>query len=125
MSEDETKILKEESEDSPAIQKAPTTHPMLEAILARVVDLSDAFHAFRDEVNEKFDQVNEKFNQVNGKFDQVNGKFDQVKTKLDTLTVEVREMKRNQRIFHEDLLKLQGANHDLEDRVDDLERKAL
>jgi hypothetical protein len=67
--EDETKVL---SEDDPS--KAPTTHMMIETVLARM-----------------------------------NAGFAEVKQRLTAIEMELKEMKRNQRVFHETMLRVRGA----------------
>jgi hypothetical protein len=97
MSEDTTNILSNEE------SKAPATNPMLEAILAKVNDLVT--------------RVDEGFAQVDSRFAEVNAR-------IDGLTTEMKEVKRNQRVFNDQLLNLQGSQREIEDRLDDHERKA-
>jgi hypothetical protein len=92
MSKDLTEILgNEEPTVELEIPKVPDTKPMLEMILARM--------------NEGFTEMREGFAVVN--------------SRLDTVEKDIKEIKRNQRVFNNQLLAIEGRLTDLED-----ERKA-
>ncbi|MBI3652982.1 MAG: hypothetical protein HY231_18305 [Acidobacteria bacterium] len=97
MSEDQTQIIgNDEPPSDLEAQKAATTNPMLEAILARVNRLA-----------EKIDEG----------FATVNQRLDRIETRLDALEHDTRETRRNQRV-------IQRQQLDLEDRIEDIERQA-
>ena len=90
MSNDETKVLPEGQD------KAPTTKPMLEAILAKVDD----------------------------GFATMNARFDKVETRFDKVEKELRAIKRDQRTVYDQFLDLKGLHRELDERVAKLEDKA-
>jgi hypothetical protein len=97
MGEDKTKILGDEGPTEELVaQKAATTNPMLEAILARM--------------NEGFAELDTKLAQLNAK--------------VDALTLEVREIKGNQRVFNDQRLRVQSHLIDHQERLLNLEPKA-
>jgi hypothetical protein len=92
MSEDKTEISgNEEPTEDLLTQKAATTNPRLEAILARM--------------NEGFAELNTKFNTLETK---VNEGFAELNAKVAALTVEVRELRGNQRVFNDQQLRIQS-----------------
>jgi septation ring formation regulator EzrA len=101
MSEDKTEISgNEESTEGLETQKAPTTNPMLEAILAKVNAIGEDLSGFRNDVNARFSKVD---------------------SRLDTIEKDIKEIKRNQRVFHNQLLVVEGKQLEIEE---ELERRA-
>lgn len=108
MGEDKTKILGDEgSTEELVAQKAATTNPLLEAILARM--------------NQSFAELDTKFVELDKKF---NEGFAELNRKVDALTLEVREIKGYQRVFNDQLLRVQSLLMNHEERLLNLERKA-
>jgi archaellum component FlaC len=103
MSIDETKNLPEGQD------KAPTTKPMLEAILAKVDD--------------GFTAMNTRFAGMDGRFDKVEARLEKIETRLEKIEKEIRDVKRTQRTVNDHLLDLQGGYRELDERVGDLESK--
>ena len=102
MSEEQTNILPPD--------KAPTTQPMLEAILAKVNQLGD---------------------EMSAGFAQVNGRLEQIEKRVDAIEQDMREVKEHLRkidirlgVVSDDLQKLRADSVDHERRIADLERKA-
>jgi septation ring formation regulator EzrA len=101
MSEDKTEIPgNEEPTEGLEPSKAPTTNPMLEAILAKVNAIGEDLSGFRSDVNARFSKVD---------------------SRLDTIEKDIKEIKRNQRVFHNQLLVVEGKQLEIEE---ELERRA-
>jgi archaellum component FlaC len=104
MSEDKTPVLgNEEPTEELEAQKAPTTNPMLEAILAR---------------------MNEGFAEINQRFDGVDKRLDGIENELREQQKAIRSLERRFDVYTQDLLKLRGDVLNHESRIEDLERKA-
>ena len=91
MSEDQTKFLNEDDK-----QKAPTTEPMLEAILARLNDLTAKMETG----------------------------FAEIKERLTALEKAVHKLERKFDVFSIESMKIKADVLDVVNRVEDLERKA-
>jgi hypothetical protein len=87
-------------------QKAKTTNPMLEAILAKVNDLAVNMTDLAANMSEGFARVN--------------ARLDKVESRLDRIEKDNRESKRNQRVFQDQLLEIQGKQRDMEEDLDRL-----
>jgi chromosome segregation ATPase len=125
MSEDKTKILgDEEPTEDLAAQKAATTNPMLEAILARMNEGFAQIDTKFAEFDTKFAEFDTKFAELNTKVAELNTKVAELNTKVDMLTSDVREIKGYQRVFNDQLLRVQSHLFEHEERLNNLERKA-
>jgi archaellum component FlaC len=111
MSEDKTEVLgNEEPTEELEAQKAPTTNPMLEAILARM--------------NEGFAEINQRFDGIDKRFDGVDKRFDGVENELREQRKAIHSLERRFDVYTQDLLKMRGDVLNHESRIEDLERKA-
>jgi outer membrane murein-binding lipoprotein Lpp len=104
MSEDTTQELPNDD------NQAPTTKPMLEAILAKVNELSITVNELSTTVNELSTKVNELSTKVNEGFSEMRLELRKVNKRLDVMSADHQRIRTDQSI--------------LEDRVEDLERKA-
>lgn len=97
MSEDETKISgNDEPTEELEAQKASTTNPMLEAILAR----------------------------MNEGFAELNRRFDGVESELREQRKSIHSLERRFDVYTQDLLKMCGDGLNHENRIEDIERQA-
>lgn len=103
MNNDETKVLPEGQD------KAPTTQPMLEAILAKV---DDGFAA-----------MNLRFDGLENRMERMENRMEKMENRFDRLEKEFRGIKRDQRTVNDRLLDLQGLHRELEERVDEAGRQ--
>jgi chromosome segregation ATPase len=95
MSEDKTEFPSNEDQtEEPEAPKTPTTNMMIETLVL---------------------EVREGFAEVRGSFAEVRESISQLNSKVATLTSEVKEIKRNQRVFNNQLLSIEGRLTDLED----------
>jgi chromosome segregation ATPase len=106
MSDDKTEISGNiETTEELEAQKAKTTNPMLEAILAKVNDLTA-------NVNDLAVNMSEGFARVDARLDKVENRLDKIESRLDRIEKDNRESKRNQRVFQDQLLEIQGKQRD-------------
>jgi septal ring factor EnvC (AmiA/AmiB activator) len=111
MSEDKTKISDNE-EPTEGLPKTPTTNMMLETLLLKV---NEGFA----KIDLRFEQIDSRFDKVDSRLDKVDSRLDKIEARLDTVEKDIKEIKRNQRVFNNQLLAIEGRLTDLED-----ERKA-
>jgi archaellum component FlaC len=104
MSEDQTNISgNDEPTEELEAQKAATTNPMLEVILAKVNAIGEELSSFRSEVNTRFDALEKRMDTIEKRMYTIERKFD---------------------VFSIELISVKAGVLDAQNRLDELERKA-
>jgi peptidoglycan hydrolase CwlO-like protein len=125
MSEDKKKILgDEEPTEELEAQKARTTNPMLEAILAKVNDLSGKVDDLSGKVNDIDGKVNDIDGKVNDLAETVGQGFAKMETRFNAVERRLHTLERKFDVFTIENVNVKASVLDHENRLEDLERKA-
>jgi archaellum component FlaC len=111
MSEDQTNISgNDEPTEELEAQKAATTNPMLEVILAKINAIGEELGSFRGELSSFRSEVNTRFDALEKRMDTIEKRMYTIERKFDVFSIE--------------LISVKAGVLDAQNRLDELERKA-
>ena len=93
----------------------------LDALDARLATLEEKVDRRLQDTRPIWEQVLARLDTIDGRLDSIDGRLDRVEIRLDRVDREVYNLNKRFRFFHQDILKLQDSDDDLDERLRRLE----